>query len=358
MSINNKKRLNSSTSMEFENHQQGSGQIHRKNILKDSIYGISKSAIQRLARKGGVKSLSEPVYEEIRKILKMYLESVIRSTLTYTSHARKKTIQQHDVKYALKALGRPIAFGNIIQVKRKLSNVDELGGQKTRIVKKHIKYPTTNCLIYHASKRKTNIHIGGAIDTFDQSPPDSAEKFHQPTDADLYFSDDDQYFSHDDQYLSDGDQYLSDDDQYLSDDDQNYQDEKISDGDHKYIPYGESYTDFNLEGGANQQGPKKSYKYHPGTVALREIKYYQKQSGHCFNLAKAAFSRLVREIAQDLQSNVRLSPDAIIIMQLDAENYLVKLFADANLQTIHAQRVRVLPKDIQLARQIRGEMQI
>jgi histone H4 len=84
---------------------------HRK-VLRDNIQGITKPAIRRLARRGGVKRISGMVYEETRGVLKVFLESVIKDTVTYTEHARRKTVTALDVVYALKRQGKTLyGFG-------------------------------------------------------------------------------------------------------------------------------------------------------------------------------------------------------------------------------------------------------
>ena len=84
---------------------------HRK-VLRDNIQGITKPAIRRLARRGGVKRLSGLIYEETRGVLMVYLENVIRDAVTYTEHARRKTVTAMDVVYALKRQGRTLyGFG-------------------------------------------------------------------------------------------------------------------------------------------------------------------------------------------------------------------------------------------------------
>jgi histone H4 len=84
---------------------------HRK-ILRDNIHGITKPAIRRLARRGGVKRISGLIYEETRGVLKVFLENVIRDSVTYTEHARRKTVTALDVVYALKRQGRSLyGFG-------------------------------------------------------------------------------------------------------------------------------------------------------------------------------------------------------------------------------------------------------
>ncbi len=136
---------------------------------------------------------------------------------------------------------------------------------------------------------------------------------------------------------------------------------------------------------------KKPHRYRPGTVALREIRKYQKSTE--LLIRKLPFQRLVREIAQDFKTDLRFQSSAVLALQEAAEAYLVGLFEDTNLAAIHAKRVTIsaslappalvcssrfqccmlvlrgfqlplkhnffrppaVPKDIQLARRIRGE---
>jgi histone H3 len=100
-------------------------------------------------------------------------------------------------------------------------------------------------------------------------------------------------------------------------------------------------------------GVKKPHRYRPGTVALREINRYQKSTE--LLIRKLPFQRLVREIAQDFKTDLRFQGSAVLALQEAAEAYLVGLFEDTNLCAIHAKRVTIMPKDIQLARRIRGE---
>jgi histone H3 len=126
---------------------------------------------------------------------------------------------------------------------------------------------------------------------------------------------------------------------------------------------------------------KKPHRYRPGTVALREIRHYQKNTE--LLLKKLPFQRLVREIAQELRSDLRFQSNALLAvilyppihpsftlesvreqlkgivrwiqLQEASEAYLTGLFEDTNLCAIHAKRVTIMPKDLQLARRIRGE---
>jgi len=100
-------------------------------------------------------------------------------------------------------------------------------------------------------------------------------------------------------------------------------------------------------------GVKKPHRYKPGTVALREIRKYQKSTE--LLIRKLPFQRLVREIAQDFKTDLRFQGTAIMALQEAAESYLVGIFEDTNLCGVHAKRVTIMAKDIQLARRIRGE---
>nr|XP_048316842.1 histone H3.1-like [Myodes glareolus] len=231
----------------------GGAKRHRK-VLRDNIQGITKPAIRRLARRGGVKRISGLIYEETRGVLKVFLENVIRDAVTYTEHAKRKTVTAMDVVYALKRQGRqapylllalllPFEMARTKQTARKST-----GGKAPR------KQLATK------AARKSAPATGGV---------------------------------------------------------------------------------------------KKPHRYRPGTVALREIRRYQKSTE--LLIRKLPFQRLVREIAQDFKTDLRFQSSAVMALQEACEAYLVGLFEDTNLCAIHAKRVTIMPKDIQLARRIRGE---
>ena len=93
-------------------------------------------------------------------------------------------------------------------------------------------------------------------------------------------------------------------------------------------------------------------RYRPGTVALRQIRQFQKSTA--LLIAKSPFRRLVREVALDVDNKKRFQESALSALQEAAEAYLVTLLEEANLCAIHAKRVTVQPKDIVLAQKIRG----
>ena len=82
----------------------GAKRHHKKN--KDILMGITKPAIRRLARRGGVKRISNLIYDEVRVVLKSFLENIVRDAVTYCEHARRKTVTAMDVVYALKRQGK------------------------------------------------------------------------------------------------------------------------------------------------------------------------------------------------------------------------------------------------------------
>ena len=101
-----------------------------------------------------------------------------------------------------------------------------------------------------------------------------------------------------------------------------------------------------------QQQP---HRYRPGTVALREIWGYQKSTE--LLICKLPFKRLVHEILQGYGVGYKVTPAMMMALQEAAEAYLVQLLEDSNLCAIHAKRITIQLKDIQLARQICGERQ-
>ncbi|XP_029108276.1 uncharacterized protein LOC108926489 [Scleropages formosus] len=230
----------------------GGAKRHRK-VLRDNIQGITKPAIRRLARRGGVKRISGLIYEETRGVLKVFLENVIRDAVTYTEHAKRKTVTAMDVVYALKRQGRRTATA------------------------RH-----RSCCIVMARTKQTARKSTGGKAPRKQLATKAARKSAPAT-----------------------------------------------------------------------GGVKKPHRYRPGTVALREIRRYQKSTE--LLIRKLPFQRLVREIAQDFKTDLRFQSSAVMALQEASEAYLVGLFEDTNLCAIHAKRVTIMPKDIQLARRIRGE---
>jgi histone H3/H4 len=337
----------------------GYGGVKHKKILKDNIQGITNGAIQRLANKGGIKSLSALSYEEVRGYLKNYMEKVIRNAITFTEHDRRRSVMEKDVRNSLKSLGRTAVFGDGRQVMRKS------GDGTKRPVKLHSKPPTTVCVGYQGTRRtyhgphpnakiQKKFHIGGGNPAQDAASDDI-----DPNEVNAPYYDNHAsqqyipYNQNDDQFNANN---LDDDNEAPYDPVPPQSDEEDEDDEEYEIENDDEDDSAIRADGENQLGgAKKPYKFHPGTVALRRIRYYQKQAGHCFNISKVCFRRLVREIAQDFKNDLRFTLDAMIIFQLDAEHYIVRLCEDAILCTIHRGAVRTLPKDFQLARRLRND---
>ena len=102
-------------------------------------------------------------------------------------------------------------------------------------------------------------------------------------------------------------------------------------------------------------GERKKPRFKPGTVALREIRRYQKSTS--LLIPKAPFLRLAKDIAQSYDPDLRFASQALYALQEAAEAYLVGIFEDTQLCAIHANRVTIAKKDMELARRIRGDDQ-
>ncbi|XP_006903277.1 PREDICTED: uncharacterized protein LOC102857810 [Elephantulus edwardii] len=221
----------------------GGAKRHRK-VLRDNIQGITKPAIRRLARRGGVKRISGLIYEETRGVLKVFLENVIRDAVTYTEHAKRKTVTAMDVVYALKRQGRTLyGFGG---------GITALSSLFTCI---------NQALIMARTKQTARKSTGGKA------------------------------------------------------------------------PRKQLATKAARKSAPATGGVKKPHRYRPGTVALREIRRYQKSTE--LLIRKLPFQRLVREIAQDFKTDLRFQSSAVMALQEACEAYLVGLFEDTNLYIVN-----------------------
>lgn len=99
--------------------------------------------------------------------------------------------------------------------------------------------------------------------------------------------------------------------------------------------------------------PRRRRRIRPGQVALREIRKYQKSTEML--IPKASFGKLVQQIAREMKSDIRMQSTAIMCLQEAAEAYLVGLNEDTNLCALHGKRVTIFPRDVMLARRLRGE---
>jgi histone H3/H4 len=256
-------------------------QNRQRKVLRDNIQGISDGAITRLARRGGVKTMSHVCYEHCREILKVHLEKILRIAVAFTIQNHRMRVMEDDIRNAYKTLGMTLAFGNTRQIKNKRTgkiNIENNGASKL-------------CPKYGSNRSASGRFQVGGGDT--QDPLEDAE-YSDPEDFDS---------------------------------EQSGGDEAV-------------------------KRARKPHRFKAGTVALREIRTYQKQPNSCLLIGKLPFERLVREVAQDFKSNLQFSPEAVYLLQVETEQYLSKLFASAQLCVVNAKAIRVLPTHIQLSRRL------
>ncbi|EHY64623.1 histone H3 [Nematocida ausubeli] len=97
---------------------------------------------------------------------------------------------------------------------------------------------------------------------------------------------------------------------------------------------------------------KRPHRFKAGTVALREIRKYQKTTD--LLIRKLPFQRLVREVASEFKAEVRFQSSSILAIQESLENYLTGLFEDSNRCAIHAKRVTLMARDLHLVHKIKS----
>ncbi|XP_016071745.1 PREDICTED: uncharacterized protein LOC107539687 [Miniopterus natalensis] len=367
----------------------GGAKRHRK-VLRDNIQGITKPAIRRLARRGGVKRISGLIYEETRGVLKVFLENVIRDAVTYTEHAKRKTVTAMDVVYALKRQGRTLygfggesaaylrvylelvylvtalvpsdtaclasspgmsgrgkqggkarakaktrssraglqfPVGRVHRLLRKGNYAERVGAgapvylaavleyltaeilelagnaardnKKTRIIPRHLQLAIRNDEELNKLLGKVTIAQGGVLPNIQAVLlPKKTESHHK-----LVFP-----FS-------------------VLEMARTKQTARKSTG--GKAPRKQLATKAARKSAPATGGVKKPHRYRPGTVALREIRRYQKSTE--LLIRKLPFQRLVREIAQDFKTDLRFQSSAVMALQEACEAYLVGLFEDTNL---------------------------
>lgn len=244
----------------------GSGVRHRK-VLRDNIQGLTKNALARILYRAGVKRISLIVYEEMRGILKLYVENFVKVVDIFVTQSRRKTVLKRDIYAAAKYLGIPILCGINPNAKttKALSTCKSLDSKPAPRSEAPSEYRRPS------SKSSTS-----------KSPKTSKKS------------------------------------------------------------------------GIGKLTPKRPHRFRPGTVALRKIRKYQKNSD-CLIFPKLNFARVVAEIYQDLQQDIRFQKGTIALIQLATEDYMVDLAEGAILAAIHADRETVFPRDFQLVRRLKSE---
>ncbi len=207
---------------------------HRK-VIRDSVQGITKPALKRICRRAGVKRISGSMYEEMRGVMKVFMENILKTSIIFMEHSRRKTLLIEDLDISMESQ-------NVYLGVAKNPNTDKT---------------------FESSKAK------------------------------------------------------------------------------KKAPKEES------------KNGNKTHRFKPGTVALREIRYYQAKSDTLL-IPRLNFSRLSREIGQDYVDDLRYSAEYLEMFQVVVEDYMTNMMKCANLCALHdGDRVTIMPKDLQLARRIR-----
>ncbi|XP_033075692.1 uncharacterized protein LOC117088500 [Trachypithecus francoisi] len=366
----------------------GGAKRHRK-VLRDNIQGITKPAIRRLARRGGVKRISGLIYEETRGVLKVFLENVIRDAVTYTEHAKRKTVTAMDVVYALKRQGRTLyGFGGslvpsdtaclasspgsssrtavwISLEEATMSGRGKQGGKarakaKTRSSRAGLQFPVGRV---HRLLRKGNyservgagapVYLAAVLEYLTaeilelagNAARDNKKTRIIPRHLQLAIRNDEELNKLLGRVTIAQGGVLPNIQAVLL--------PKKTESHHKAkgmartkqtarkstggkAPRKQLATKAARKSAPATGGVKKPHRYRPGTVALREIRRYQKSTE--LLIRKLPFQRLVREIAQDFKTDLRFQSSAVMALQEACEAYLVGLFEDTNLCAIHAKR--------------------
>ncbi|XP_055879416.1 uncharacterized protein LOC129925101 [Biomphalaria glabrata] len=339
----------------------GGAKRHRK-VLRDNIQGITKPAIRRLARRGGVKRISGLIYEETRGVLKVFLENVIRDAVTYTEHAKRKTVTAMDVVYALKRQGRTLyGFGGKMSGRGKGGKVK--GKSKSRSSRAGLQFPVGRI---HRLLRKGNyaervgagapVYLAAVLEYLaaevlelaGNAARDNKKTRIIPRHLQLAIRNDEELNK-----LLSGvtiaqggvlpniqavllpkkSQKTPGDILDLNQVARNFAMARTKQTARKSTggkaPRKQLATKAARKSAPATGGVKKPHRYRPGTVALREIRRYQKSTE--LLIRKLPFQRLVREIAQDFKTDLRFQSSAVMALQEASEAYLVGLFEDTNL---------------------------
>ncbi|XP_040906868.1 uncharacterized protein LOC121190306 [Toxotes jaculatrix] len=402
----------------------GGAKRHRK-VLRDNIQGITKPAIRRLARRGGVKRISGLIYEETRGVLKVFLENVIRDAVTYTEHAKRKTVTAMDVVYALKRQGRTLyGFGGLLEPRqtvlaedvhlmsdeedgivdgglsgwivrppsfrsqeltelcatlqsrleanlkyratqhRRLANGRNLttmpdpvkapkkGSKKavsksvTKTGKKKRKTRKESYAIYvykvlkqvhpdtGISSKAMSIMNSFVSDIFERIAGEASRLAHYNKRSTITSREiqtavrlllPGELAKH---AVSEGTKAVTK--QLKTNMARTKQTARKSTG--GKAPRKQLATKAARKSAPATGGVKKPHRYRPGTVALREIRRYQKSTE--LLIRKLPFQRLVREIAQDFKTDLRFQSSAVMALQEASEAYLVGLFEDTNFAAV------------------------
>lgn len=261
---------------------------------------IPKPSIQRIAYKAGIRQLSGLMYEETRGVLQLVLDELVKKVIVVAENARRRTCTEPDVRVALRSMGKFAAFADGIEVNRQVNVILPGSEEQTKGIRTmHIHRKVTSHCSRMGGHRRTIQKGGGIEDDIDQEGG------------------------------------------FLEEDHELYQNDYPTEND-----FNDDESEFDQEGGGIKRRRKK------GALAMRKIKFYQRQGGHCFVIPYATFNRAVNTIAAEYKSDFNFTRDARTLIQLTTERYLISLFESANMIAQSAGRETVFPRDLSVARKI------
>lgn len=313
---------------------------HSSTAPTDSIDAITKTPILKLCRRAGIKRVSRLFYDDARSAIRMFIYDVLQSAVIYARYCRRKTIRTSDVVHSLKREYNITLYGYEDGMTHKSVPESKRSGA---VIHRSASKVAMN--VTHASTRA--LEVGDRFRELDDNE-DKCVAIH--TISKIVMTDDDKPYIVE---LEGGGRPFMYDYALLN---------RIPNCSHAPLPRTKQ-TARKIGGKKPRKQPviqiaqdrttrKKKHRYRPGTVALRDIRRYQKSTE--LLIRKLPFQCAVRGIAHQIQKNLRFKPEALIALQHATEAWVVGLFEHTNLCAIHAERQTVMPKDIRLVRQIRG----
>ena len=287
-------------------------------------YYIPDPSIKRLAYVAGVKELSSLTYEEMRGVIRNWLEPILRETMIYAINKNKKTLNEAMISASLpEKMWSNNPLENSCKVYKSKSKTKDKTKDKTK----------------SKDKDKTKLILENVKVDIAQSPafsPSPIPKTSSRTSS---------------KYVSDPSSISSSISSSIPSSMPSSQSSiSLQPPPELFIPITDAQP---IEETKKKRSKRKQNR---GDKALREIRYYQKNSG-CLNIPIETFSRVVREVSTDLRlmPEFRLSKNGLLLLQHATESYVVELLRDANNIVVHADRIKLMPKDIALARKIRRD---
>ncbi len=287
-------------------------------------YYIPDPSIKRLAYVAGVKELSSLTYEEMRGVIRNWLEPILRETMIYAINKNKKTLNEAMISASLPEKmwsNNPLENScKVYKSKSKSKTKDKTKSKdKTKLILENVKVDIAQSPAFSPSPiPKTSSRTSSK---YVSNPSSMSGSIPSSVPSSVPSS------------IPSSQSIIS-----------------VQPPPELFIPITDAQP---IEETKKKRSKRKQNR---GNKALREIRYYQKNSG-CLNIPIETFSRVVREVSTGLRlmPEFRLSKNGLLLLQHAIESYVVELLRDANNIVVHADRIKLMPKDIALARKIRRD---